>query len=168
MVEFTGIGHLHLKVASVERAACFYEEGLGMRRMSVKHDGKLLSMFLPHSVDVLTLSEGAIGAEVDHDSADIGAQGGIDHFGFVLSEDSSLEEAVARLVYAGAKFSHHHDIPRCPDRIPARSRRLRVSDLEIAERRRGTGGSICQRPAIEQVDTRGSLAQTVCAAAPTP
>jgi catechol 2,3-dioxygenase-like lactoylglutathione lyase family enzyme len=110
MVRFTGIGHLHLKVADIERAARFYEEGLGMRRMSVKHDGKLIAMFLPPSVDVLTLSEGAIGAEVDHESADIGAQGGIDHFGFVLSEDSNLEEAIERLTDAGAKFSHHHDI----------------------------------------------------------
>jgi catechol 2,3-dioxygenase-like lactoylglutathione lyase family enzyme len=110
VVQFTGIGHLHLKVADVERAARFYEEGLGMRRMSVKHDGKLIALFLPPSVDVLTLSEGAIGAEVDRDSADIGAQGGIDHFGFALSEDSSLEEAIARLVSAGARYSHHHDI----------------------------------------------------------
>ena len=110
MVEFTGIGHLHLKVANVERAARFYEQGLGMRRMSVKHEGKLIAMFLPQSVDVLTISEGAIGAEVDDESADIGAQGGIDHFGFALSEDSDLEEAIVRLVSAGAKYSHHHDI----------------------------------------------------------
>ncbi len=82
MIEFTGIGHLHLKVADVERAARFYEQGLGTRCMSLKHDGKLIAMFLPQSVDVLTLSEGSIGAEVDHASADIGAQGGIAHFGF--------------------------------------------------------------------------------------
>ena len=110
MVTFTGIGHLHLKVADVERSARFYEEGLGMRRMGMKHDGKLIAMFLPSSVDVLTLSEGATGAEVDHESVDIGAQGGIDHFGFALSEDSDLEEAVARLVSAGATYLHHHDI----------------------------------------------------------
>ncbi|MGO9602941.1 MAG: VOC family protein [Candidatus Binataceae bacterium] len=110
MVTFTGIGHLHLKVADVERSARFYEQGLGMRRMSVKHDGKLIALFLPSSVDVLTLSEGAIGAEVDHTTADIGAHGGIDHFGFAVSDDSDLEEAIARLVAAGATYLRHHDI----------------------------------------------------------
>jgi catechol 2,3-dioxygenase-like lactoylglutathione lyase family enzyme len=63
MAHFTGIGHLHLKVADIERAARFYEKGLGMQRIAVKHDGKLIALLLPDSLDVLTLSEGSIGAE---------------------------------------------------------------------------------------------------------
>jgi catechol 2,3-dioxygenase-like lactoylglutathione lyase family enzyme len=110
MAHFTGIGHLHLKVADIERAARFYEKGLRMQRVAVKHDGKLIALLLPDSLDVLTLSEGSIGAEIDHTSADIGAQGGIDHFGFALTSDSNLDEAIEQLTTAGGKFLHHFDI----------------------------------------------------------
>jgi catechol 2,3-dioxygenase-like lactoylglutathione lyase family enzyme len=110
MAHFTGIGHLHLKVADIERAARFYEKGLGMQRVAVKHDGKLIALLLPDSLDVLTLSEGSIGAEIDHNSADIGAQGGIDHFGFALSVDSNLDEAIEQLTTAGGKYLRHFDI----------------------------------------------------------
>jgi catechol 2,3-dioxygenase-like lactoylglutathione lyase family enzyme len=110
MVRFTGIGHLHLKVADIERSARFYERGLGMQRLAVKHDGKLVALLARDSLDVLTLSEGSIGAEIDHTSADIGAHGGIDHFGFVLSEDSNLDEAVKQLTAAGGSYLRHFDI----------------------------------------------------------
>jgi catechol 2,3-dioxygenase-like lactoylglutathione lyase family enzyme len=110
MAHFTGIGHLHLKVSDIERAARFYEQGLGMQRVTVKHDGKLIVLLLPDSLDVLTLSEGTLGAEIDHTSADVGAQGGIDHFGFVLAADSDLDGAVAELTAAGGSYLRHFDI----------------------------------------------------------
>ena len=103
MAHFTGIGHLHLKVADIERAARSYEQGLGMQRVGVKHDSKLIVLLLPDSLDVLTLSEGTIGAETDHTSAHIGTQGGIDHFGFTLSSDSTLDEAIEQLTAAGGE-----------------------------------------------------------------
>jgi catechol 2,3-dioxygenase-like lactoylglutathione lyase family enzyme len=110
MVNFTGIGHLHLKVADIERSARFYERGLGMQRVAVKHEGKLIALLSPASLDVLTLSEGALGAEIDHTSADIGTHGGIDHFGFVLSPDSNLDEAIEQLGTAGGSYLRHLDI----------------------------------------------------------
>jgi catechol 2,3-dioxygenase-like lactoylglutathione lyase family enzyme len=110
MVHFTGINHLHLKVADVEREARFYEQGLGMQRVAVKYGGKLIVLIAPDSLDALTLSEGAIGAEIDHSAADIGTQGGIDHFGFSLSADSDLDEAIERLTTAGGSYLRHLDI----------------------------------------------------------
>jgi catechol 2,3-dioxygenase-like lactoylglutathione lyase family enzyme len=110
MVKFTGLVHLHLKVADVERAARFYEAGLGMRRLAVKHDGKMIVLSMPERFDVLTLSEGTIGAEVDRTSARIGDHGGIDHFGFALSSDSEFDEAVRRLTAAGATYVHNLDL----------------------------------------------------------
>jgi catechol 2,3-dioxygenase-like lactoylglutathione lyase family enzyme len=110
MVHFTGINHLHLKVSDIERAARFYEQGLGMQRVAAKYEGKLLVLIAPDSFDALTLSEGAIGAEVDHSAADIGSQGGVDHFGFSLSAGSDLEEAIERLTTAGGSYLRHMDI----------------------------------------------------------
>jgi catechol 2,3-dioxygenase-like lactoylglutathione lyase family enzyme len=110
MVKCVGLGHLHLKVADVERSARFYEQGLGMMRLAVKHEGKAIVLFIPGRLDVLTLSEGAIGAEVDHTSARVGDHGGFDHFGFVLSGDSDLDEAVEQLTLKGAAYLRHFEI----------------------------------------------------------
>jgi len=111
MARFLGLRHLHLKVADVERAGRFYERGFGMRRFAVKQDGKLVALVSPGLRDQLTLSEGARGGEVDPEApARIGEQGGIDHFGFLLSPGSDLDGAIARLVELGAKYVKHHDI----------------------------------------------------------
>lgn len=111
MVKFAGLRHLHLKVEDIERAARFYEAGFGMRRFAVKAEGKLIALVSPGLQDQLTLSEGPLG-EVDSAAARVGEQGGIDHFGFLLSPRSDLDAAVARLVGAGATFLRHHDIAR--------------------------------------------------------
>jgi catechol 2,3-dioxygenase-like lactoylglutathione lyase family enzyme len=110
MVQFTGLAHLHLKVANAERAAHFYEVGLGMKRLAVKHDGQLIALVMPGRRDVLTLSEGTIGAEVDRSAARVGDHGGIDHFGFALSTDSRLDEAIDWLTAAGATYVRHLEI----------------------------------------------------------
>jgi catechol 2,3-dioxygenase-like lactoylglutathione lyase family enzyme len=110
MVQFMGLAHLHLKVADAERSARFYEAGFGMQRLAVKHDGQLIALVMPGCLDVLTLSEGTIGGEVDQSSARVGDHGGIDHFGFALSEDSRLDEAIDRLTAAGATDVRHLEL----------------------------------------------------------
>lgn len=107
MARFVGLAHLHLKVADIERSARFYEEGFGMRRLAVEHDGRMIVLFMPGRLDVLTLSEGTIGAEVDQTTARVGDHGGIDHFGFSLSGGSRFGEAIDRLTAAGATFVSH-------------------------------------------------------------
>lgn len=109
MVHFEGLRHLHLKVADIERSARFYESGFGMRRFAVKNDGKLIALASPGLRDQLTLSEGAEG-ESGAAAGSPGEHGGIDHFGFLLSPGSSLDDSVDQLVRAGATFDRHHDI----------------------------------------------------------
>lgn len=101
MTTFTGLRHLHLKVADVGRAVRFYQEGLGMQTVASKHEGRMVVLTTPGGDDVLTLSEGAIGADVDR-SARVGDNGGIDHFGFALADQGRLAEAVDHLVASGA------------------------------------------------------------------
>jgi catechol 2,3-dioxygenase-like lactoylglutathione lyase family enzyme len=110
MVQCTGLAHLHLKVANAERAARFYTEGFGMQRFAVKHNGQLIALVMPGRRDVLTLSEGTIGAEVDRSAARVGDHGGIDHFGFALSADSHLDEAIDQLIAAGATYVRHLEL----------------------------------------------------------
>lgn len=102
MVEFKGLHHLHLKVRDVERAARFYEKGLGLERVAVKHEGKMVVLATPGAGDALTLSEGSIGADIDAREGRLGDNGGIDHFGFTLANQNELDAAVARLVEVGA------------------------------------------------------------------
>lgn len=101
MVAFTGLRHVHLKVADVERAARFYEVALGMEKVLTKHDGRMVILSTPGVDDVLTVSEGSIGADVDP-SARVGDNGGIDHFGFTLADQRQLPQAVEQLLAAGA------------------------------------------------------------------
>jgi catechol 2,3-dioxygenase-like lactoylglutathione lyase family enzyme len=100
MASFTGMRHIHLKVADIERSARFYEQGLGMERVLTSHNGQMVILGTPGAGDALTLSVGSIGADVDQ-SGRVGDNGGIDHFGFTLADQHQVDEAVAQLVAAG-------------------------------------------------------------------
>ena len=102
MVSFGGMRHIHLKVRDIERSARFYEHGFGMQRVMSKHDGQMVILSTPGSGDVLTLSEGSIGADVDAGVGRVGDNGGIDHFGFTLDNQRECDAAVDQLVAAGA------------------------------------------------------------------
>lgn len=105
MVEFTGMQHIHLKVADIERSASFYENGLGMERVMEKHDGRMVILTTPERGDVVTLSLGSIGCDVDGPGAP-GENGGIDHFGFGLVDQREFDAAIDQLVTAGATLMH--------------------------------------------------------------
>ena len=100
MVSFTGMRHIHLKVADIERSTRFYEQGLGMERMMTNDEGQVVLLGTPGAGDLLTLSIGVIGADVDQ-SGRVGDNGGIDHFGFTLEDQNQVDDAVAQLVAAG-------------------------------------------------------------------
>jgi catechol 2,3-dioxygenase-like lactoylglutathione lyase family enzyme len=82
------INHLHLKVASVENAAEFYERFFGLRR-HVSH-GDILFMRDEAGMDV------ALAPAVDGQSAPSWL-----HFGFRLTSPAEVEDLYARLVEAG-------------------------------------------------------------------
>ena len=102
---FTGMSHIHLKVRDTERAATFYRDGLGMTELMTKHDGKMVILGTPGVGDLLTISEGGIGADVDA-LGEPGDNGGIDHFGFGLADHGEFDAAVQHLVDAGATLLH--------------------------------------------------------------
>jgi catechol 2,3-dioxygenase-like lactoylglutathione lyase family enzyme len=109
MASFTGMRHIHLKVADIERSVRFYEEGLGMKEVMTKHEGQMVILTTPDGGDVLTLSQGSIGADVDA-SGRIGDNGGIDHFGFTMADQNQLDQAIEQLVAAGATFIKKSEI----------------------------------------------------------
>jgi catechol 2,3-dioxygenase-like lactoylglutathione lyase family enzyme len=99
MVSFTGLRPIHLQVGDAERAALFYDEGLGTHRVVTKHDGQMIILAAPGGDDLLTVSEGAIGADA---SAPVDDNDGIDHFGFTPADQSRVDHAVEQLLAAGA------------------------------------------------------------------
>lgn len=100
MVTFAGMQHIHLKVTDIERSVAFYENGFGMQKVMDKHDGQMAILTTDDHGDLLTLSLGSIGCDVDGPGRP-GDNGGIDHFGFALPDNTQLDEAVAQVVAAG-------------------------------------------------------------------
>lgn len=109
MIQSRGLAHLHLKVADLERSARFYEK-LGFERSATKHDGKMLFLSTPGGGDLLTLSEGSNPGEVGDSSSHLGENGGIDHFGFALVDQTTVPDAVEELVAAGATLIEMRDL----------------------------------------------------------
>lgn len=111
MIVFEGMRHIALKVADVERSARFYEKAFGMRRFAGKYGGAFMAMVSPGLKDQISLSVGD-DSEAGGKTGRVGEQGGIDHFGFILSPGSNLEQAVERLKACGATYLRHHDIAK--------------------------------------------------------
>jgi lactoylglutathione lyase len=109
MIRFEGMRHIALKVSDLERSARFYEQAFGMRRFAGKHGGTFIAMVSPGLKDQISLSIGD-DSEAGLKTGHVGEQGGIDHFGFILSPGSNLERTVARLTACGATYLHRHDI----------------------------------------------------------
>jgi catechol 2,3-dioxygenase-like lactoylglutathione lyase family enzyme len=103
----TGLCHIALKTHDAQKSATFYEKGLGFHRLQEQAEGHLVILVDPDRGDVMTISTGNVGAEVDKTSiADIGRSGGIDHFGYCLAEGVTLKDAVAGLVALGGQEGH--------------------------------------------------------------
>jgi catechol 2,3-dioxygenase len=91
VIRTQGLTHLHLYVADLDRSLRFYREAFGFEEKF--RDGPTM-VFLrpPGSSDTITLNEVP-------DKA--GRPGGVDHFGFRLAENESLDRAVEEVVQAG-------------------------------------------------------------------
>jgi catechol 2,3-dioxygenase-like lactoylglutathione lyase family enzyme len=110
-VRFLGMRHLALKVADVDRSARFYQQAFGMRRFAAKRGGKVIPLVSPSLTDQITLSSANEG-EAGLVEGRPGEQGGIDHFGFLISAGSNLDDVKARLMAAGATFMKRHDVAK--------------------------------------------------------
>ena len=117
MVRFKGMRHIALKVTDVERSAHFYEEVFGMRRFGPpKHEGKFVALVSPNLRDQISLSSELGSGETERVLGAPGDHGGIDHFGFIVSPASRLDDVRKRVVAAGGAYVRRHDVER---RVPS-------------------------------------------------
>ena len=65
-----------------------------------KYGGQMIILSTPGAGDALTVSRGSIGSDVDA-SPRVGDNGGIDHFGFTLADQSQVDRAIGQLLAAG-------------------------------------------------------------------
>lgn len=101
MALFLGLNHLHLCVRDKERAARFYEEAFGMKRLGMKHE-RMVFLQTPGTAELLTVSDG--------DPARAGVAGGLDHHGFKLADPARLEEAIAHVVRCGGRLLRREEL----------------------------------------------------------
>jgi catechol 2,3-dioxygenase-like lactoylglutathione lyase family enzyme len=117
MVRFKGMRHIALKVSDVERSACFYEQVFRMRRFGPpKHEGRFIALVSPGLKDQISLSAAADSGETARELGAPGEHGGIDHFGFLVTRSSALDEVRVRVEAAGGAFLRRHDIDK---RVPS-------------------------------------------------
>jgi catechol 2,3-dioxygenase-like lactoylglutathione lyase family enzyme len=117
MVRFKGMRHIALKVSDVERSARFYEEVFGMRRFGPpKHDGRFIALVSPKLRDQISLSSDMHSGETQRVLGQPGEHGGIDHFGFIISPRSQLDDVRERVVTAGGTYLRRHDVD---NRVPS-------------------------------------------------
>ena len=91
MIQTQGLTHINLLVADVHRAKAFYERVFGLQEMF--WDGPdLVFLRPPGTEDTITLQQSANAPR---------AAGGIDHFGFRLTDKSQLEQAIEEVIAAG-------------------------------------------------------------------
>ena len=117
MVRFKGMRHIALRVTDVERSAVFYETVSGMRRFEPpKREGRFVALVSPRLRDQISLSSDADSGETERVLGRPGEQGGIEHFGFVLSASSRLDDVRCRVHGAGGTCLGRHDVAK---RVPS-------------------------------------------------
>jgi lactoylglutathione lyase len=117
MVRFKGMRHIALRVEDVEASARFYEQAFGMRRFGPpKHGGRFIALVSPNLRDQISLSSAEDSGETERALGRPGEQGGIDHFGFIASPGSRLDDVRERVEAAGGTFLRRHDVDR---RVPS-------------------------------------------------
>jgi catechol 2,3-dioxygenase-like lactoylglutathione lyase family enzyme len=116
MARFKGMRHIALRVRDVERSASFYEQVFDMRRFGPpKHDGAMIALVSPGLRDQISLSSAAESGECERVLGGPGEQGGIDHFGFLVSPGTALDDVRRRVETAGGAYLRRVDIdPRVP------------------------------------------------------
>jgi catechol 2,3-dioxygenase-like lactoylglutathione lyase family enzyme len=117
MVRFRGMRHIALKVSDVERSASFYEQVFRMRRFGPpKHDGRFIALVSPGLKDQISLSTASESEETGRALGQPGEHGGIDHFGFLVSPGTGLNDVRQRVEAAGGTFLRRADIDK---RVPS-------------------------------------------------
>jgi catechol 2,3-dioxygenase-like lactoylglutathione lyase family enzyme len=117
VIRFKGMRHIALRVGDVEASARFYEQVFGMRRFGPpKHDGCFIALVSPSLRDQISLSGARASGETERELGQPGEHGGIDHFGFIVSPGTRLDDVRGRVTAAGGEFLHRHDVGK---RVPS-------------------------------------------------
>jgi len=102
MIKTSGLTHIHLVVADLDRSLDFYRTVFGMEERF--RDGpKMVFLNTPGSEDLVTLNE---------DPSEIGKagdNGGVGHFGFRLSPGVSLDEAIEVVIANGGELERRSE-----------------------------------------------------------
>ena len=102
MIKTSGLTHIHLVVSNLDKSLSFYRNVFGMEERF--RDGpKMVFLNTPGSDDLITLNEDP--TEV----AKAGDNGGVGHFGFRLSPEVSLDEAIEVVVANGGELEHRSE-----------------------------------------------------------
>lgn len=103
MIETHGLNHISLSVRDPEVSLAFYTKLFGVRESFREGDVIQALGPGPHDVMVFERREGH------------GVRGGIDHFGFRLTDPSQIDEAIREAERAGAKVLRHGEFgPNLP------------------------------------------------------
>lgn len=92
MIRTHGLNHVSLSVRDPERSLAFYRDLFGVREYHRDESSIQVLGPGPHDVIVFERREGH------------GRPGGIDHFGFRLTDPADIDEAVRQARSAGAKI----------------------------------------------------------------
>lgn len=92
MIRTWGLTHVAMAVADLERSERFYGELFGMKE--VYRDGEFVQLQTPGSRDVLVLKL---------DPRRAGQRGGVQHFGFRLTDSSEIARAAAAVENCGGR-----------------------------------------------------------------
>ena len=102
MILTRGLSHLNLNVTDIERSVRFYRDVFGMELLSDysgpmgKHPaGRQVALSTPGARDVIALSQ-VPGEPI--------GPAGVNHFGFTLTTDDNLDEAISDVERAGGKL----------------------------------------------------------------
>jgi catechol 2,3-dioxygenase-like lactoylglutathione lyase family enzyme len=94
MIGTHGLTHIHLMVRDLDRSVTFYKRVFGLEER-FREGRHMVFLNTPGSQDLITLNE-------DPHEADVaGVNGGVNHFGFRLSDVSGLDDAIAEVEAAG-------------------------------------------------------------------
>ncbi len=92
MIKTHGLNHISLSVRDPERSLAFYQQLFGVREYH--RDENTIQVQGPGPHDVIVFER----------RASPGKPGGIDHFGFRLTDPADIDEAVREATTAGAKI----------------------------------------------------------------
>lgn len=97
MIRTKGLTHIQLVVRDLERSLGFYTRVFGLQERFREGD-HMVFLNTPASQDLITLNQSSRAAGLAGDN------GGIDHFGFQLTDGSDLDAAIAEVEAAGGKL----------------------------------------------------------------